>query len=93
MQRINNEWLYGKVLDKEGMFPANFIDIQVPLVEDNNTVMVLYEFNPQMAGDLALKPGQLVKVLKKVDKDWLYGDCNGQTGVFPSNFVDRIPDI
>uniref|UniRef100_V5FY66 SH3 domain-containing protein n=1 Tax=Anoplophora glabripennis TaxID=217634 RepID=V5FY66_ANOGL len=93
LRRINSEWLYGKVLDKEGMFPANFIDIQVPLSEDANTVMALYEFNPQMAGDLALKPGQLVKVLRRINNDWLYGECNGQTGQFPSNFVDRIPNI
>nr|CAH7739176.1 unnamed protein product [Callosobruchus chinensis] len=33
IRKINEEWYYGKVLDKEGMFPANFIDVQVPLVE------------------------------------------------------------
>lgn len=93
MRRINSEWLYGKVLDKEGMFPANFIDIQVPLAEDENTVMALHEFNPQMVGDLSLKPGQLVKVLRKINNDWLYGESNGEMGQFPSNFVDRIPNI
>ncbi|KAJ8923643.1 hypothetical protein NQ315_010223 [Exocentrus adspersus] len=65
LRRINNEWLYGRILDREGMFPANFIDIQVPLIEDDNTAMALYEFKPQMPGDLELKPGQLVKVLRK----------------------------
>ncbi|CAH1955542.1 unnamed protein product [Acanthoscelides obtectus] len=93
IRKINEEWYYGKVLDKEGMFPANFIDVQVPLVEHNDTVMALYEFEPQMPGDLALKPGQMIKVLKKIDKDWLYGSCNGNTGQFPANFVDRVLDI
>ncbi|KAJ8941251.1 hypothetical protein NQ314_010449 [Rhamnusium bicolor] len=93
MRYINNEWLYGRVLDKEGMFPANFIDIQVPLVEHDNTVKALYDFRPQMAGDLQLKPGQLVRVLRKINDDWLYGESNGHSGQFPSNFVERIPNL
>ncbi|KAJ8986256.1 hypothetical protein NQ317_009965 [Molorchus minor] len=93
LRRINREWLYGKVLDTEGMFPANFIDIQVPLDEDDKTVMALYEFNSQMEGDLKLKPGQVIRVLKKLNDDWYYGESNGQLGQFPVNFVDRIPNV
>lgn len=97
IRRINSEWLYGKIVGKdgerEGMFPANFIDIKVPLPNENNTVTALFEFRPQMAGDLALKPGQQVTVTRIVNSDWLYGTSNGESGQFPSNFVDRIPKI
>lgn len=83
-------------MNKEGMFPASFIDVQVPLAEngrDNNTVMALYEFSAQMAGDLSLKPGQLVKVISKINEEWLYGESHGKYGQFPSNFVDRMPNF
>lgn len=55
LRRVNNEWLYGRVGDAEGMFPANFIDIQVPLSDDEDTIATaLYEFNPETTEDLKL---------------------------------------
>ncbi|CAH1153479.1 unnamed protein product [Phaedon cochleariae] len=93
LKRINNDWYYGRLLDKEGIFPANFIDVIVPLNQDDKTVMALYEFSPQMPGDLGLRAGQMVKVIRKINVDWLYGESEGQCGQFPSNFVDRIPQV
>lgn len=91
LRRISNDWLHGRVLDKEGMFPENFIDIQVPLKDEENIATALYDFPAQMPGDLSLKTGQKVRVTKKISHDWLYGECNGQFGQFPSNFVNLIP--
>lgn len=90
-RRINNEWFYGQVEDREGIFPVSFVDVQVPLPEEKNIVMALYDFQAEMPGDLQLKAGQSVKVLKKISADWLYGECNGQFGQFPVNFVNRVP--
>lgn len=87
IRRVNKEWLYGKVYDREGIFPESFIQIKVPLPGENQIVTVLYEFTPQMAGDLPLKPGQKIRVIKEVSDDWLYGECNGLQGQFPKNFV------
>lgn len=87
LHRVNQEWLYGRICDKEGMFPASFIQIEVPLENENQIVTALYEFKPQMPGDLPLKPGQIIKVTKEISQDWLYGECNGQVGQFPRNFV------
>lgn len=91
LRRINAEWLYGRVDDKEGIFPTNFVDIQVPLSGEERMVTALYEFKPQTASDLHIKPGDMIKVIKKVSDEWLYGECNGRKGEFPANFVDRIP--
>lgn len=94
LRQINSEWLYGRVLDKEGMFPVNFIDIKVPLstIDEDYYVTALYEFRPQQMDDLELKPGQRIRIIRKVSDEWLYGESqNGKTGVFPYNFVDRIP--
>ncbi|XP_066247076.1 uncharacterized protein B0303.7 [Euwallacea similis] len=91
LHRINEDWLYGKVIDKEGMFPESFIDIQVPLKEEENIVTALYDFQAQMPGDLTIKTGQKIRVTKKISDDWLFGKCNGQVGQFPSNFVNRVP--
>ncbi|CAH0562278.1 unnamed protein product [Brassicogethes aeneus] len=92
-KRINDDWLQGRVLDSEGIFPANFIELKVPLPEEKNIVTALYEFKAQMADDLNLKVGQKVNVTKIINTEWLYGTSNGRRGQFPSNYVDRIPKI
>ncbi|KAF2905185.1 hypothetical protein ILUMI_00995 [Ignelater luminosus] len=91
LRRINNEWFYGRVEEREGMFPTNFVSVQVPLPEDDRVVTALYEFIPQVAGDLALKPGQIVRVTGRTSADWLTGESEGRMGQFPANFIDRIP--
>jgi len=32
-----------------------------------------------------------VKVLSKIDADWLYGECEGRKGQFPTSFIDSVP--
>ena len=91
LHEVNKDWLYGRIDDREGIFPANFIDILVPISEDDKKVVVLYQYNAQFSGDLSLMPGQIVHVLYRVSENWLYGECNGYKGQFPQNFVNRIP--
>ncbi|KAF5284754.1 hypothetical protein FQA39_LY04479 [Lamprigera yunnana] len=91
MRRINSEWFYGRVEEREGMFPAAFISVQVPLPEDDRVVTAIYEFKPQVPGDLKLTPGQTVHVTSRVSNEWLMGESAGKTGQFPANFIDRIP--
>lgn len=91
IRNVSEEWLYGRVGDRMGMFPKNFVDIQVPLQDDINTVTALYEFQPIQPNDLRLIPGQMYKVLRKINNDWLFGvDINSnQSGQFPANYVDK----
>ncbi|XP_022915146.1 uncharacterized protein B0303.7 [Onthophagus taurus] len=91
IKRLDKDWLYGKVGDREGMFPRSFIEIKIPLTDEEDVVTALYEFVPQMVGDLALKPGQTIKVLRRVSDEWLLGESDGIRGQFPANFIDRIP--
>ncbi|KAL1492639.1 hypothetical protein ABEB36_010869 [Hypothenemus hampei] len=93
IRRINDDWLYGRVLDKEGMFPESFINVQVPLKQEANIVTALYDFSAQMPGDLSFKTGQKIKVTKMISNEWLYGEFDGQLGQFPSNYVNRVPKM
>lgn len=51
---------------------------------------VLFTFRPQHENELALKKGDVVQLLRRVDANWYKGEINGQVGVFPSNHVDVI---
>ncbi|KAK4871774.1 hypothetical protein RN001_015898 [Aquatica leii] len=92
IRKVNSEWFYGRVEDREGMFPVAFISVHVPLPEDDDRmVTALYEFKAQEPGDLTLKPGQSIHVTSRVSEEWLMGESEGKIGQFPSCFVDRVP--
>ncbi|OBA24573.1 Pin3 Sh3 domain, partial [Hanseniaspora valbyensis NRRL Y-1626] len=49
---------------------------------------VLYDFQPQQSGDLALKSGDKITIVERLSQDWFKGrDSNNNEGVFPANYV------
>nr|XP_010346379.2 SH3 domain-containing protein 21 isoform X1 [Saimiri boliviensis boliviensis] len=56
---------------------------------------VLFDYQPEAPDELALRRGDVVKVLSKTteDKGWWVGECQGRRGVFPDNFVLPSPPI
>lgn len=48
-----------------------------------------YPYKAQNSDELNLKIGDIVTILNQEAQDpgWWYGELNGQTGVFPDNFV------
>ena len=55
--------------------------------------IALYDYVPQCAGDLAFKEGDRIKILRKVDSNWIEGEFFGSNGIFPSNFVRIEQDL
>lgn len=95
LRQVNEEWLYGRVRSgMEGMFPANFIDIKVPLKpESSNEVYVtaMYDFVSQQEGDLGFTAGNKIRVIARMNEEWLYGELGMNQGQFPANYVDHVP--
>jgi myosin-1 len=46
----------------------------------------LYDFKAEQDGDLGFKKGDIIFVTAE-DGAWWTGECNGNTGTFPSNYV------
>ncbi|OXU30861.1 hypothetical protein TSAR_001331, partial [Trichomalopsis sarcophagae] len=53
-------------------------------------VKALYDYNPQDLDELELKEGEIVEVLKEHEGGWWLGRLKGKTGLFPSNYVEKI---
>ncbi|NWI95647.1 NCF2 factor, partial [Pitta sordida] len=50
-------------------------------------VVAQYSYEATQPEDLEFQAGDTILVLSKVNEDWLEGQCNGKTGIFPSAFI------
>jgi hypothetical protein len=104
-ERIDDDWLRGKANGLEGMFPQSFVNVMVDLpigvvkvdegrVDDSegpNVATAIADYEGE-EGDLSFKEGDKITVLSRISDDWLYGQLNGNQGMFPSGFLDKVPD-
>lgn len=47
----------------------------------------LYDFAAEDSTELPLRKGDVITIIKK-GQDWWEGECNGQRGLFPGNYVE-----
>ncbi|CAC5414422.1 SH3YL1 [Mytilus coruscus] len=54
-----------------------------------STATALYSFQGQLPCDLSFKAGDIIQVVTQTtsDCDWWEGECHGNIGIFPSNYV------
>lgn len=52
------------------------------------SVVALYDFEAVNAEELNIRQGDIITVTKKDDSGWWEGILNGQSGIFPSNYVN-----
>ncbi|GAA5912916.1 uncharacterized protein JCM6883_006253 [Sporobolomyces salmoneus] len=50
----------------------------------------LWAYNKSQPDDLGFQQGDIIDIVELVNDDWWKGTLNGQTGLFPSNHVERI---
>ena len=50
----------------------------------------LYNFTPQQSGDLEFHKGDILEITREINQDWWEGMIDGRTGLFPSNYVERL---
>ena len=108
--RVDQDWLRGRLRDRTGMFPVQFVDIRIDLPSPveaspaapvnppspapapvHPTTIAVYDFDGQ-EGELSFKAGTRIVLLNKVDDSWLTGELNGAIGIFPASFVGNIPN-
>lgn len=56
----------------------------------------LYDFTAQLESDLTIYSGDIIKVTKQINSDWLAGIANNKEGQFPCSYAERklhnLPD-
>ncbi|EDO49750.1 predicted protein, partial [Nematostella vectensis] len=56
-------------------------------------VIALYSFTGESEDELTMWAGDTIQLLEIVNDDWLKGSLNGNTGIFPSSYVELTPAI
>uniref|UniRef100_W5MQ05 Osteoclast-stimulating factor 1 n=1 Tax=Lepisosteus oculatus TaxID=7918 RepID=W5MQ05_LEPOC len=54
---------------------------------------VLYDFTPESPDELALRAGDTVSHVERIDSEWYRGTCRGSSGIFPINYVKVLSSI
>ncbi|RFU35094.1 hypothetical protein B7463_g1222, partial [Scytalidium lignicola] len=55
-------------------------------------VRALYDFQATDPDELQFRKGDVIAVIESVYKDWWKGLLRGKTGIFPLNYVEKLPD-
>ncbi|XP_037612715.1 neutrophil cytosol factor 2 [Sebastes umbrosus] len=53
--------------------------------------VALHSYESPNPEDLSFNQGDKITLLSRVNQDWLEGQCNGNTGIFPASFVEEDP--
>ncbi|GBB88446.1 hypothetical protein RclHR1_00150042 [Rhizophagus clarus] len=64
----------------------------LPHTPSVSKVKALYDFVPTESGELGFSRGDVITVLDSVYKDWWRGELHGKTGIFPVNYVEKLPE-
>ncbi|XP_071120339.1 SH3 domain-containing YSC84-like protein 1 [Mytilus edulis] len=64
-------------------------NIRIKMEGMASTATALHSFQGQLPCDLSFKAGDVIQVLTQTtsDSDWWEGECHGNIGLFPSNYV------
>ena len=52
-----------------------------------------FDFEGAGEGDLVFEEGDYIRLVDRVDEEWLRGEFNGKVGIFPTSFVEIIEDL
>ncbi|XP_037234645.1 SH3 domain-containing protein 19 isoform X2 [Falco rusticolus] len=98
LEQVDSEWYRGRLNEKEGIFPAVFVQTcSAARVELSQSVggkkgkaKALYDFHGENEDELSFKAGDTITELESVDEDWMSGEIQGKSGIFPKNFVQIL---
>lgn len=57
------------------------------LFSDADKVIALYPYKAQNDDELSFEKDDIISVLGRDEPEWWRGECQGLTGLFPSNYV------
>lgn len=79
---------------QKGWFPVSHVTVlgsnsgkSTPAPQSVCQVIAMYDYTGANKDEMSFSKGQLINVLDKNNPDWWKGELNGETGLFPTNYV------
>jgi endophilin-A len=86
----NDTWSMGSSSTAAGPIPAKIDQSSSSGSGGKATCKALYDFKAENPGELELKEGQMIDLISQIDENWYEGSVNGNTGFFPTTYVQII---
>ncbi|XP_035231380.1 sorbin and SH3 domain-containing protein 1-like [Stegodyphus dumicola] len=64
--------------------PSRSPDLRIP-------ARALFDFKAESPKEISLKKGDMVMILRQLDKNWYEGEHQGTIGIFPISYVEIVP--
>lgn len=93
---VDEEWFEGSFNGKIGIFPKGFVKVLTPLGDQHYEAVVessvpyaiaVYPFVGETTAELSFREGDVIYLHSWVSPEWIEGEMNDITGIFPSSFV------
>lgn len=59
-------------------------------MQKETVFVAIHSYESSNPEDLSFNQGDEITLLSRVNQDWLEGQCNGNTGIFPAAFVKEV---
>ncbi|KAK2509673.1 hypothetical protein MC885_002633, partial [Smutsia gigantea] len=105
LEKIDTDWYRGKCRNQTGIFPANYVKIDVPEAGNGKRVSSMsshcvksprcvaqFEYIGDQKDELSFSEGEIITLKEYVNEEWARGELRDRTGIFPLNFVELIED-
>ncbi|XP_070553885.1 SH3 domain-containing protein 19-like isoform X2 [Ptychodera flava] len=99
LRKVDDDWMFGRNVDQEGMFPKKFVRVvqalpgERPGRVEGPSAVASYDYDSTAPDDLNFNKGDFIKLLSRCGDDWYRGECNGEVGMFPKTFVEVLEDL
>ena len=97
LRTVDQNWLEARLGAKKGIIPVSYVELTPqtttqPLVSGPQAV-ARFDFVPEETYELGFHKGDTIKLLSRVDDNWLQGRLGDTTGIFPAGFVNILVPI
>ncbi|XP_048399812.1 E3 ubiquitin-protein ligase SH3RF2-like isoform X2 [Stegostoma tigrinum] len=93
-RQVDENWYYGEINGVCGIFPLNFVQVIHHLPQPPPLCKALYDFNLKEKDKEANKDllpflkNDILKVIRRVDENWVEGKLGDKVGILPISFVE-----
>jgi len=88
MRKSRGGWWVAECKGRVGKIPSNYVEELDP--NSSTRVRVAKGFEAQQNGDIPLRRGDTVVILKRQDNGWCLGESDGKIGFFPNECVKEL---